>query len=70
MASFPFYYEPENIAASDKPAWVSATDGDTPALCYATHRQSAFPSLFQPPAGEDIQGNASAFQKLFIGLHR
>jgi hypothetical protein len=28
MASFPFHYEPENLAVSDKPDWVSATDGE------------------------------------------
>jgi endonuclease YncB( thermonuclease family) len=32
MASFPFHYEPENLAVSDKPDWVSATDGDTPTV--------------------------------------
>jgi endonuclease YncB( thermonuclease family) len=32
MSSFAFQYDPENLAVSDRPSWVSATDGDTPTM--------------------------------------
>lgn len=68
MASFPFHYKPENLAVSDKPGWVSATDGDTPTLQFPIRMLGIdAPELHYAGATEKNPGNDIAARTPFAG---